>query len=117
MNKSPVISSTVKTKNGDQLVPRPPMAEGVCGPSQRAIQRAWMAYAQQREDRDYKEAMALMDRMGVSLTQPPLPLPAAEWNPPEPPDPIMNAEVIVGFIAGLAFSGLVAVALILGNAL
>lgn len=103
----------VMDRAGNRIEP-PPMAT-YCEPSQRAIIRARDAQAGQRLDRTRNEAMALLRRLEPE-----------EWLPqrdkesaPELPrlDPVLNAEFISGLIAGLAVSGLVAAALMLGERL
>ena len=107
-----IISRTI---TGPGLKSRPPMAT-YCEPSQRAIIRACDQQAGQRIERDRREAMALMRVLE------PEPEPRRE-RPAELPahqaaqDPILNAEFIAGLIAGLAISGLVAAALMLGDRL
>lgn len=91
----------------------PPMAT-YCEPSQRALIRARDAQAGQRIYRNRSEAMALLRVLE--------PEPRRERREPErepviQPEPVLNAEFIAGLIAGLAFSGLVAAALILGDRL
>lgn len=91
----------------------PPMAT-YCEPSHRAIIRARDAQAGQRIDRERREAMALLRELE------PEPRRERPANLPDhcaPMDPVLNAEFISGLIAGLAFSGLVAAALLLGERL
>lgn len=89
---------TVADRAGNRIDP-PPMAT-YCEPSQRARISA------------RAEAMALLRVLDSE------PRPAR--REPEPviqPEPVLNTEFIAGLIAGLAFSGLVAAALILGDRL
>ena len=102
----------VMDRAGNRIEP-PPMAT-YCEPSHRAIIRARDQQAGQREARERREAMALLRELE------PEPRRERPANLPDhcaPLDPVLNAEFISGLIAGLAFSGLVAAALLLGERL
>lgn len=102
----------VMDRAGNRIDPQP-MAT-YCEPSQRAIIRARDAQAGQRIDRDRREAMALLRELE------PEPRRERPANLPDhcaAPEPVLNAEFVAGLIAGLAFSGLVADALLLGDRL
>ncbi len=109
----------VMDRAGNRIEP-PPMATYCCEPSQRAVIRARDAQAGQRLDRTRNEAMALLRQLEPEDWLPqPLQLQQPIQPPIQPPgiDRALNAEFISGLIAGLAFSGLVATALILGDRL
>lgn len=95
----------VMDRAGNRIEP-PPMAT-YCEPSQRAIISARDQQAGQRIERNSAEAMALLRRLEKE------PVPELE----ELEDPVFNAEFIAGLIAGLAVSGLVAAALLIGDRL
>ena len=102
----------VMDRAGNRIEP-PPMAT-YCEPSHRAIIRARDAQAGQRIDRERREAMALLRELE------PEPRRERPANLPDhcaPMDPVLNAEFIAGLIAGLAVSGLVAAALLIGDRL
>ncbi len=102
-----------RTVTGPGSKSRPPMAT-YCEPSQRAIIRACDAQAGQRLDRGRAEAMALLRVLEPEpRRERPAELPAHQAAQ----DPILNAEFVAGLIAGLAISGLVAAALMLGDRL
>lgn len=87
----------------------PPMAT-YCEPSQRAYVRARSAQAGQRIDRDRREAMALLRVLEATE-----PRHEPEPEPEQPADPAFSVEFVEGLIAGLAFSGVVAGAMLLGD--
>ena len=102
----------VMDRAGNRIEP-PPMAT-YCEPSQRAIISARDQQAGQREARERREAMALLRELE------PEPRRERPANLPDhcaPMDPVLNAEFIAGLNAGLAFCGLVAAALLLGERL
>lgn len=106
--KNIIVSRTV---TGPGLKSRPPMAT-YCEPSQRAYVRALDHQAEQRIDRDRREAMALLRELEPEPQRPAaLPSHCAESAP------VLNAEFVAGLLAGLAFSGIVAAALLLGDRL
>lgn len=100
-----------RTITGPGLKSRPPMAT-YCEPSQRAVIRARSAQSEQRINRDRREAMALLSQLEHEPQRP-----AALPDHCVAQDPVLNAEFVAGLIAGLAFSGLVAAALMLGDRL
>ncbi len=103
----------VMDRAGNRIEP-PPMATYISESSQRAYVRARDAQAGQRIDRDRREAMALLRVLDQEpRRERPAELPAHHAAP----EPVLNAEFIAGLIAGLAFSGLVAAALLLGEKL
>ena len=102
----------VMDRAGNRIEP-PPMAT-YCEPSQRAIIRARDQQDGQRLDRDRREAMALLRVLDQEpRRERPAELPAHHAAP----EPVLNAEFVAGLIAGLAFSGLAAAALLLGDRL
>ncbi len=102
-----------RTVTGPGSKSRPPMAT-YCEPSQRAIIRVRDQQAGQRIERDRREAMALLRGLEPEpRRERPAELPAHQAAQ----DPILNAEFVAGLIAGLAISGLVAAALMLGDRL
>lgn len=111
MKKSPVLSTTVATRDGDHLLP---MATYLTEPSQRAVIRARSAQAEQRIERDRREAMALLWQLEPPA-RPSDRLEELDNYLDLDPEPIFNAEFIAGLIAGVALSVIVAGALILVN--
>lgn len=106
MKKSPVLSPAVTTRDGDHLLP---MATYLTEPSQRAVIRARSAQAEQRIERDRREAMALLRQ----LEPPARPRDRLEeldnyLDLDIDPEPVFNAEFITGLIAGVALSVVVA---------
>jgi len=101
----------VMDRAGNRIEPSP-MAT-YCEPSQRAIIRARSAQDGQRIERTRHEAMALLRQL-----EPEEWLPQRDKEPELPAlDPVLNAEFIAGLITGLAFSAVVAGALLLGDRL
>ena len=110
MNQN-ITRRVVSDRAGNRLE-SPPMATYISEPSQRAYVRARDSQAGQRIDRDRREAMALLRELD------PEPRRERPANLPDhctAPEPFLNAEFIAGLLAGLAFSGLVAAALLLGD--
>lgn len=108
---NPVITS--RTVTGPGLKSRP-MAT-YCTPSQRAIQRAKAAAAEQREQRERAEALSLLAAHGFE-PQPPAPeMPATlpVWQQPEP-DPLLTHDFILGLLTGAMLAS-ATVALLLGG--
>ena len=84
----------------------------VTGPGSKS--RPPMATYCERIERDRREAMALLRVLEPEpRRERPAELPAHQAAQ----DPILNAEFVAGLIAGLAISGLVAAALMLGDRL
>lgn len=105
-----ITNKQISDRAGNRLE-LPPMATR-CEPSQRAYARAREQQSGQRIARERREAMALLRQL-----EPDPQRPAALPSHTVEPDPAFGAEFIAGLIAGLAVSGLVAAALILGEKL
>ncbi len=113
MKKSPVINSSVATRDGDMLT-RPPMATYLTEPSQRAIIRARSAQQGQLLERERAELAVLLRKLE---SEPEPQRPAAMPDHYDDPDPLFSAEFIAGLLAGVSFSVVVAGALYLGGKL
>ncbi len=109
---NPVITSCTVTGPGMKAKP---MAT-YCQPSQRAIQRAKAAAAEQREARERAEALSLLAAVGWE-EQPAAPeMPAKlalHQEQPAEPDPLLTHDFILGLMTGAMLAS-ATVALMLG---
>lgn len=116
MTMNPVITS--RTVTGPGMKSRP-MAT-YCEPSKKAIARARSAadtQRQQREAREYAQSIAQLEQ---NIAQPVNPFPPAPEMPAklalhqeQDPDPVLNAEFILGLLAGAMLAS-TTIALLLG---
>jgi len=105
-----IVSCTV---TGPGLKSRP-MAT-YCTPSQRAIQRAKAAAAEQREQRERAEALSLLAAVGweEQPAAPEMPAKLALHQEQPDPDPLLTHDFILGLLTGAMLAS-ATVALFLG---